>query len=222
MENEKPNYFAIIPAVVRYDNKLKANEKLLYGEIASLSNKEGYCFATNKYFADLYNVSVQSISQWINHLVEQGHIEAEIIYKEGSKEIAYRKITPLLKKTLIPIKENFNTPIKEKFKDNNINNIIINNNNINNNSKFKKPTLDEVKAYIKEKGYNVDAETFFNYFETSNWVDSKGNKVKNWKQKLITWNSYSKQQVKQNKKNYIPEDNRKINFNEINLFANRR
>ena len=37
--NEKPNYYAIIPANVRYDNELRANEKLLYGEITALSSK---------------------------------------------------------------------------------------------------------------------------------------------------------------------------------------
>ena len=52
-EENKSNYYAIIPAVVRYDNKLTDKAKLLYGEITCLSNKEGYCFATNNYFANL-------------------------------------------------------------------------------------------------------------------------------------------------------------------------
>ena len=54
---EKPNYYAIIPANVRYDNDLKPNEKLMFGEITALSNKNGYCTATNAYFAKLYNVT---------------------------------------------------------------------------------------------------------------------------------------------------------------------
>jgi len=125
---EKPNYYAIIPADVRYDTELKPNEKLLYGEITSLMNKEGYCYASNKYFAELYNVSVQSISYWISNLIDKGYLQSEIVYKENSKEISYRKLTTtLLKKSLIPIKENFKGGIKEIFKDNN-KDIIINNN----------------------------------------------------------------------------------------------
>lgn len=70
MENEKPNYYAIIPANVRYDKDLRANEKLLYGEITSLTQKNGECWATNGYFSNLYNVTNKAVSTWINHLRE--------------------------------------------------------------------------------------------------------------------------------------------------------
>lgn len=53
------------------------------------------------------------------------------------------------------------------------------------------PTLEEIEEYIKEKSLNVSAKQFFDYFETGGWVDSRGNKVKNWKQKLLTWNKFS-------------------------------
>ena len=54
-KEKQPNYYAIILATVRYDTKLKYAEKLLYGEITVLANKNGYCYAKNKYFADLLN-----------------------------------------------------------------------------------------------------------------------------------------------------------------------
>ena len=58
----------------------------------------------------------------------------------------------------------------------------------------KHPTLEEVQAYIKEKGLNVDGKVFYEYFTTPNekgetWKDSRGNPVRNWKQKLITWSN---------------------------------
>lgn len=52
---------------------------------------------------------------------------------------------------------------------------------------FTPPTLDEVTAYCKERGNNVDPKKFFDYFTAAEWVDSRGNPVKNWKQKVITW-----------------------------------
>lgn len=111
---ENPNYFAVIPAEVRYDDRLIANAKLLYAEITALCNMNGCCSATNDYFAKLYKVSKISISKWISQLCEFGYISSEIVYREGSKEILNRYIR-ILK---YPIKEKFNTPIKEKFKDN--------------------------------------------------------------------------------------------------------
>jgi hypothetical protein len=56
---------------------------------------------------------------------------------------------------------------------------------------FIPPSLIEIREYVKEKGYNVNPEVFFDYFTIGNWIDSKGNKVKNWKQKIITWNNSS-------------------------------
>ena len=55
---------------------------------------------------------------------------------------------------------------------------------------FTPPTLDEVKAYIAEKGYDVDPVTFFNFFSEGYWKDSKGQPVRNWKQKIITWQAH--------------------------------
>jgi hypothetical protein len=66
----KPSYYAIIPANVRYSN-LKPNTKLLYGEITALASKEGYCFASNRYFADLYDVTKNTISSWISDYIKQ-------------------------------------------------------------------------------------------------------------------------------------------------------
>ena len=79
----KVSYYAIIPANVRYDEELTDKAKLLYGEITALSNKEGYCFATNKYFANLYKRTNRAIQNAISKLQENGYINVvkEIRYK---------------------------------------------------------------------------------------------------------------------------------------------
>lgn len=53
--------------------------------------------------------------------------------------------------------------------------------------KFVSPTLEEVKAYAAERGSNVDPERFFDYFTAGDWKDSRGNPVRSWKQKFLTW-----------------------------------
>ena len=92
MENNVPSsYYAIIPAYIRYNKELKFAERLMSGEITALSNKEGYCFASNRYFAELYGVSQSTISRWISHLAEIGSLHVEVIRNE-KKEIIERRI----------------------------------------------------------------------------------------------------------------------------------
>lgn len=88
---EKPTYYAIIPASVRYDENLNANEKLMYGELTCLSNKLGYCYASNSYFANLYKVTPQAVSKWIKHLESLGYIKCQ--YEYNGLEIKQRRIT---------------------------------------------------------------------------------------------------------------------------------
>ena len=120
MNGKQKNYYAIIPAPVRYCKKLKANEKLMFGELTALANEKGFCYASNDYFANLYDVSKTSVSKWISNLEKNKFIRLKMIYQKGTKQIKERRIyiAPLLKKTSIPIEENFNTPIEEKLKVN--------------------------------------------------------------------------------------------------------
>ena len=54
--------------------------------------------------------------------------------------------------------------------------------------RFTKPTLQEIEDCIREKGYNVDAGAFYDYYEANGWKQAGGNPIKNWKAALSTWN----------------------------------
>lgn len=90
---QKPSYYSIMPASVRYDSRLKPNEKLLFGEITALTNYSGKCFAKNRYFAELYNVKNNTVSGWVQSLKRLGYISIEYTYKENTLEIDKRLIT---------------------------------------------------------------------------------------------------------------------------------
>ena len=57
--------------------------------------------------------------------------------------------------------------------------------------KSKTPSLDDVKSYAQTRNRLDLAEKFYDYFNSTGWVDSQGKKVKNWKAKFITWESHS-------------------------------
>lgn len=74
MDTQKPNYYAIIPAHIRYDSKLCPNEKLFYG------------------FARLYDVEKRTIRRWLDKLKKLKYITIEMEYISNSKQINKRKI----------------------------------------------------------------------------------------------------------------------------------
>lgn len=172
--NIQKNYYAIIPANVRYDKDLKPNAKLLYGEITALANEKGYCWANNNYFADLYDVSKFTISRWVTQLEEKGYIATFIQYKNGTKQIQERRIYigTYCQKEQEPIDENDNTycqkeqgPIAKKSKDNNTFNTTVNN-TLNNNIVEQSPTSQKIMVYKEIIDYlNQCAGT--NYRHTS-------------------------------------------------------
>ena len=172
---DKPNYYAIIPADVRYSN-LKPNAKLLYGEITALSNKTGYCFASNTYFAELYNVSKNTVSRWISDLKKLGFITIQI-ERNSNKEITKR---------IIGIAQKVDTPIDEKVKGN-----ITSINTTSNNIYIKEKFFSEVMTFDYPKDM---LEDFINY-----WTEGK-KKMRYQKQstfeiklRLLRWQKNQKQ-----------------------------
>lgn len=202
MENEKPSYYAILTADVRYDKDLTDREKLLFAEITTLCNKTGECWASNEYFAELYGVTSRSIRTSISHLVKKGYIERKLIYKNDSKEVEKRIIT-LGKNISLPCGKILPGGEEKFFPDNNTS---INNININNIcSEEKKEQLEKksddsdffglsveekfnlIAEYCKEKNYDINIKHFVEYYEETKWRMANGKKIKNWKLAVCSW-----------------------------------
>lgn len=181
---QQANYYAVIPAPVRYNKKLKYPERLLYGEITALSNRYGYCFASNKYFASLYDVVPETVSRWISHLKECGYIDVNIIKNENNQIIERRiYIIDKINNTYC-----LNNPypscvknqegIDKKVKHNNINNKIdrlfyyVIKNEIEN---YKEFNINERKEFIK----NIETlELNYNEEITKNMAEENKSKIK--------------------------------------------
>ena len=130
--------YAILPAAIRYDNNLTDSEKLLFCELTALSNKMGYCYASNKYLSGIFNVTVETVSRRINRLKNKGYLRVELI-RDG-KEIKERHIYPLMDvsrgidaNVKRGIDANVKRGIDANVKENILYNNNLNNNNLNNN-----------------------------------------------------------------------------------------
>lgn len=114
MDELRPGYYAIIPADVRYDDKIPANAKLLYGEISALIGRDGFCFASNQYFADIYQIRVETVARLVTKLEKAGYIIREL-ERDATGQVVRRKlylsvsvpdIQPLDKKVNTPCEKN--------------------------------------------------------------------------------------------------------------------
>lgn len=144
------------------------NELGLLLVLSSRSAIDGFVYANNNYFADLFNCTKEQISKRLKKLKDKGYIKIEYIYK--GKEVVSRKIYVV--KDYINI-QNSEEPKEEVKKE------------------FIKPTVEEIDYYLYEqrnrgKQFNFTAEQFYTYYEGVNWKRGK-TKIVNWKNVVQTW-----------------------------------
>lgn len=199
MENDREFKGVWIPRSIWLDTRLSMLEKGILTEIDSLDNEEG-CSAGNEYLAEFCQCSETKVSLAIRKLIELGYIYVESF--NGRVRILKSRVSESERQTLTKLKADIKK-VKAINIDNNIDNI---EKEIKKKKGFTPPTLVEVREYAKEKGYAYLANKFYDYFTTGDWVDSKGQKVKNWKQKFITWATYTSKPTFGNQRGYTAKE----------------
>ena len=91
-DQERPSYWAVVPAPVRYDTAIPANAKLLYAELSSLTNEKGYCFASNAYFAANFSMTDTSVRRLLKALADRGFIRIDVVRDKKTNQVKERKI----------------------------------------------------------------------------------------------------------------------------------
>lgn len=119
-----PTYYAVLTADVRYCPDLSPQEKLLFAEITALSNKDGYCSASNSYFSKLYSLTEPTVSRQVKHLEELGFISVK--YDKAGTKVTKRFIFAINKNVngiTVTINKNDNRTVNKNVKDNNTSNV---------------------------------------------------------------------------------------------------
>ena len=128
MQTEQPSYYAILTAHVRYSTKISSLAKLLYAEITALSSMDGYCYASNLYFATNYSCSIDTVSRCIKELENAGFVRVDIRPDLGNRRHiwAIDTKTEQSEKVQRPIRKNADTypqkcghPIRKNADNNN-------------------------------------------------------------------------------------------------------
>jgi len=148
--NSKPKFFAILTANVRYAD-ISDFAKILYAEISAMTNVSGYCFASNKYFADLFNKSEQTIKVSISKLKKHNFVRCEYVpHPNGTRRKIYLlEINPQYK----------NVPTVQKCTEGGYKNVHHNNTSINKEKKESTTdVVEEHKALIKKIAAYLDSK----------------------------------------------------------------
>lgn len=195
---ERPGYYSVTPATVRYDSRLRPNEKLLYGEISALANAKGYCWAENNYFAQLYKVNKKTVSAWVNNLEKAGYIKTKLLYEHGTNQVSKRLIyindvpmDTLSTKKWIPYPQKDGYPIHKKMEEE-LNTTSINTTRDNTPpSPSKSKYGDNNNVLLTEEEYEKLKERFIDHLDRINnlsyYLASTGKKYKSHYMTILSW-----------------------------------
>lgn len=180
------NYITISGFMINELN-LKGNELLIYAIIYGFSQTDdNYFTGSLQYLSDWTNSSKQGVQKCLKLLLDKNYIIKKDVIVNNIKYCHY-KVTRGMQQSCIPC----NSVVQgmQQSCTYNIYNIkeIDNNKLLSTKKSFVPPTLEDVKNYCEEKNFDIDYQAFYDYYNVSNWKDSEGKQVKNWKQKMITW-----------------------------------
>lgn len=105
-DDEKPGYFAIIPAKLLYNPDLNPNAKLLYGLVSSLMRIGGEVWASNAYFARALGSNERSVQRWLHELAGIGAVRVEMLDKNRR-----RRIIPIMTPGVTPSDDRGDKPV---------------------------------------------------------------------------------------------------------------
>lgn len=161
-EDRGRNFFAIIPATVRYNKNIKPLAKLIWAEISCLTNVKGFCFCTNGYLSKCFDVDKSTISRYIKSLEDENLIKV-VVYKDDSGAFIERRIYPLISATTgdcLNSEEGYCieetgclTDERRGFLD-----AIHNNNNININNNINNLSEDSLRSSSQENSSSQSSE----------------------------------------------------------------
>lgn len=174
---------------------LKGAALIIYAIIYGFSQDSNGCFqGTASYLSEWASVSTNRVYEILKTLTEQKLIEKIEKEVNGVKVCDYRTTKvghPPTKLATPPNKVGHPVPNKVGI-DNIITHNLIDNNKTNTKQSFKKPTIEELKAYCIQNNISIDCEYFFDYYESNGWKVSNS-PMKDWKATIRNWARREKQ-----------------------------
>ena len=161
MEN---NRFIVVMGWMMTSLGLSGNDLLCYALIYGYSqDRQGAYFGSLAHTAEALNISRRAVVDVLERLVARGAIRRKHVIMDGVQRCMYTAVVP--DEAAPPPPKN---PPQRR-------------------APFRKPTVEEVKEYCRQRGNKVDAERFVDFYETNGWVQGRGKPIRDWKAAVRTW-----------------------------------
>jgi len=211
----KPENYTTISNVFLRDRRLSSKTKGIMAIIMALP--DGWDFSVNGLIS-IVKEGESAVRSAIKELIDNGYCGRKPV-REGNRISKWQYIFDgdgnIEKSLLCGFQQVENLQVENRGQYNNINNNISSINTPdekekkeeknNNKKRFLKPTIQDIAAYIKEKGFHFDASTFFDYYESKGWVVGRS-PMKDWKAACRLWESKRKQDQPEEPVDEIPAD----------------
>ena len=183
---------------MREDLGLKGNDLIVFAFINGYSQRgQGCFFGSLAYLQEVCGISRRTAIDILNSLEEKGYIRKSDVFVFGERKTGYSVCAEIalpvqkLHSECAEIAQNCADSAQNRAEIapiyiENIENSKSDRDNIYSASKFQKPTLQEVADFCRERGNNIDPEAFIAHYESNGWMVGR-NKMKNWRQAVITW-----------------------------------
>lgn len=166
-----------------------------------------------KYNIIRYSVETQEVAirNYLRHSIIKGGKPVEDLLMKEISNVKNRKLLTYVFEGLSE-REDLNetvkkvvTYVKNNENDNDNENEVSYHDTYHDTSKVRKkpPTIEEIKAYIEEKGYKVNPYRFYDYYESGGWKTKAGKYMAgNWKQYVVSWNNKELERIKDQPKGF--------------------
>lgn len=200
------NYIVVLGWMINELN-LTGNDLLVYALIYGFSQDgESQYTGGRTYISKSLNISIRTVSRILSDLEDRNLIKKETAEYNGVKLNKYQVTKCHGVGQNVTVSGQNVTGDGDKMSHNNTN---IYNTNYNNKSKaFVKPDIHEVDAYCRERGNNINAEAFIDYYESNGWMVGR-NKMKDWKACVRTWEKKNFERPKKEKTNSFNDFNQR-------------
>lgn len=166
-------YFTV-QAFMRNELNLKGNELLVYAVVFGFSQDGESGFeGSYSYIMDAIGATKPTVINSVNALEERGLVRRDVLRKNGVEyfRVSCQPLGFLEKRSAEGDSSDRPEVVDLEAKES---------------KRFAKPSLEEVSAYCRERGNDVDAKTFIDFYEAKGWKIGK-NSMKDWKAAVRTW-----------------------------------